>query len=255
MTLFVYDKTFDGILSCVFFAYEHRIIPDDILSEQFQIPLFIDNLYHVKTEKEKAWRVWSALEKKLSRIAQNMVLTTWLSELPEIEMLLFRYICKIIDHPKGYEMNFGDAGVIRIKEITQKVHAESERLIQFIRFQKTADDIYFSPVSPRFNVLSLIAPHFKSRYADQQWIIYDVGRNTGVYYDRQAVCQISFSLEDLQALKQPKLDDEKLSEEELFFQKMWKQYFRSTTIRERINLKLQRQHMPKRYWKFMTEMQ
>ncbi|MDO5664384.1 MAG: TIGR03915 family putative DNA repair protein [Bacteroidia bacterium] len=255
MILFIYDKTFDGLLSCLFFAYEQKKFPNCILSESDQKPLFIDEQYHIITEKEKSLRVWKALEKKLSKIAQNMMLSVWLSELPETEMLLFRYIRKNIDHPQGIEMNFGDDDVLRIKEIAQKVAKEAEQLRQFVRFQETADGIYFAPVTTRYNVLSLIISHFKERYANQQWIIYDTKRNIGLYYDTRIVQEISFSQKDLSKLKLGKLSDEKLSEEEAFFQKMWREYFKSTTIKERINLKLQRQHMPQRYWKYLTEMQ
>jgi len=255
MIIFTYDKTFDGLLSCVFFAYEQKKFPDFILSESDQKPLFVDEQYRIITEKEKSLRVWKALEKKLSKIAQNMMLSVWLSELPETEMLLFRYIRKNIDHPEGVEMNFGDDDVLRIKEIAQKVAREAEQLRQFVRFQETADGIYFAPVSPRYDVLSLIVSHFQSRYAGQPWIIYDTNRNTGLYYDTRSVVEVSFSQKDLSDLRLGVLDEEKLSSDETFFQQMWKEYFKSTTIKERINLKLQRQHMPRRYWRYLTEMQ
>ena len=255
MTLFVYDKTLDGLLCCVFFAYEHKIRPNDIIADTAQRPLLVEISHVIKTDTQKSGRVWAGLEKKLSKISRNMLLLVWLSELPEVEMLLFRYICKIIDGPEGFEMNFGDADVVRVKEIAKKVAGESREIIQFVRFQRTADNIYFAPISPKFNILSLIIPHFEARYADQQWIIYDTRRNSGLYYDKSSVRYISFSEQDFEALKSGKVEDEKLSDEELFFQKLWKEYFKSTTIRERINLRLQRQHMPKKYWRYLTEMQ
>ena len=254
MIIFTYDKTFDGLLSCVFFAYEQKKFPDLILSESDQKPLFVDEQYRVITEKEKSERVWKALNKKLSGIARNMMLSVWLSELPETDMLLFRYIRKNIDHPRGVEMNVGDDDVLRVKEIAQKVAREAERLRQFVRFQETADGIYFAPVAPRYDVLSLIVSHFQSRYAGQPWIIYDTNRNTGMYYDTRSVTEVSFSQKDLSDLRLGSLDEEKLSGDEAFIQQMWKEYFRSTTIKERINLKLQRQHMPRRYWRYLTEM-
>ncbi len=47
MIVFTYDNTFDGLLSCVFFAYEQRKFPDLILSEFEQKPLFINERYYV----------------------------------------------------------------------------------------------------------------------------------------------------------------------------------------------------------------
>lgn len=255
MAIFLYDKTLDGLLSCIFFSYEQKIVPEAILSQDAQRSFLMDEVYTISADTKKAGRVWSGLEKKISKIAQNMLLLVWLSELPEVEMLLFRYICKVIDAPKGYEMNFGDEDVIRVKEITRKVAGESRKFIQFVRFQRTADNIYFAPIAPRFNILSLIVSHFEARYTDQQWIIYDTNRNSGIYYDKATTRYISFSEKDLTALKSGIIEEEKLSDEEILFQKMWKEYFQSITVKERINLKLQRQNMPKRYWKYLTEVQ
>jgi len=76
-----------------------------------------------------------------------MALLVWLSELPETEMLLFGYFRKIIDHQHGFEMNFGDSDVLRVKEIARKVNGEAEKIRQFVRFQKTKDGIFFAPIS------------------------------------------------------------------------------------------------------------
>lgn len=255
MILFLYDKTFEGLLSCIFFAYARKRFPDMILSDTDQQPLFADERYVVDTDKEKASRVWSSLEKKLSKIARRMMMGVWITGLPETEMLLFRYIRKNIEHPEGVELNFGDSDVIRIKEIAQQVSREVHRLVQFVRFQETSDGIWFAPVSSRYNVLPLVVKHFRSRYAAQPWILFDATRNQGIYWDTHTLREVSFSPADLAVLRPGRLEGEKRSEEEQFFQQMWRAYFRSITIRERLNPKLQRQHMPKKYWKYLTEMQ
>ena len=151
-------------------------------------------------------------------------------------------------------MNFGDDDVLRVKEIAQKVGKEAEQLRQFVRFQKTANGMFFAPVEPKYRVLPLIEPHFRERYAVQPWIIYDTRRNSGLFYDGHDVREISFPAETLAELKRGKLAEEKVSAGEALFQEMWRTYFESTTIKERLNLKLQRQHMPQRYWKYLTEM-
>ncbi|MDD3778627.1 MAG: DUF4130 domain-containing protein, partial [Proteiniphilum sp.] len=52
-----------------------------------------------------------------------------------------------------------------------------------------------------------------------------------------------------------KLDEEMMAADEKLFQELWKGYFKAMTIKERINPRLQRQHMPKRFWKYLTEKQ
>ncbi|VBB45658.1 conserved hypothetical protein [uncultured Paludibacter sp.] len=253
MTAFCYDKTFEGLLCCVFFAFETKETPDILLGTDEVKPLFLEKSFTVVTETDKSKRVWKGLEKKISKSACQMLLIVWLSELPEIEMLLFRYICKAFKAPKSIELNFGDTDVLRCAEIFKKVNTSSLKVIQFVRFQKTSDGVYFAPISPDFNVITLVADHFKERYADQQWIIYDTKRKFGLYYDLNKVTEITFTEEPVN--KSGKLKEEQMDGEEQLYQQMWKNYFKTMAIKERINPCLQRQHMPVRYWKYLTEMQ
>ena len=253
--IFTYDKTFEGFLSCVFFAYEQKIQPDTIQGEYEPKPLFFDYSYHIITEEEKSKRVWLSLESKLSPFARKMLFNVWLSEVDEFETLLFRYVCKIIDSTISIEMNFGDDDILAVSKIAKKVGSEARKVIQFVRFQQTKDGIYFAPVAPRYNIISLTVNHFKKRYADQEWIIYDTNRKFGLYYDLSEVNEITFDRKLLEAFTQGALKDDKASESEVFFKNLWKTYFQHLTIKERLNPQLQLQNMPKRYWKYLSEMQ
>ncbi|RYE25413.1 MAG: DUF4130 domain-containing protein, partial [Sphingobacteriales bacterium] len=39
------------------------------------------------------------------------------------------------------------------------------------------------------------------------------------------------------------------------YQLLWKSYFNNSNIKERKNMKLHIQHIPRRYWKYLTEKQ
>ena len=43
------------------------------------------------------------------------------------------------------------------------------------------------------------------------------------------------------------------TDEEFEYQDLWNNYFKSTNIKSRINKKLHTQHIPKRYWKYLSE--
>ncbi len=43
--------------------------------------------------------------------------------------------------------------------------------------------------------------------------------------------------------------------DERLYQQLWRNYVRYTAITERTNPRKQRQDMPVRYWKYLTEMQ
>lgn len=254
MNIFTYDKTFEGLLTAVFDAYDRKLFPDGLFDVKAPLPLFYDQVIHVVTESVKADRVWKGLKKKLSKMGLSFLTAVWLSELPGSDILLFRYIRKVFDSAVSVEFNFGDPDVLEVSKITKKVSYERSRVIQFIRFQKTADNIFFAAIEPLYNVLSLVTEHFKDRFRDQKWILYDLKRRYGFYYDLSEVTEIHFG-EDTHHLISGRLSGELLAEDEKQYQKLWKEYFRSLTIKERINPKLHRQNLPPRFWKYLIEKQ
>ena len=163
MTVFVYDKTFEGLLTAVFDAYSRRSFPDLLLAEGEPFPLFYDEAVTICTDDAKVDRVWKGLQKRLSAMALSVITVTWLSELPETDMLLFRYIRKAIDAPRTVELNFGYPDVLEVSKVWKKVTNERLRVIQFLRFQKAVDGTFFAAVKPVYNVLPLTLAHLKDQ--------------------------------------------------------------------------------------------
>ena len=252
MNIFLYDKTFEGLLTSVFEAYSRRIFPDALLLEGEPLPLFYDEIFTVITDEEKSGRVWRGLQKKLSSAALACLAQCWLAEEPETPMLLFRYIRKAIDAPRTIELNFGDPDVLEVSKIWKKVTNERLRVIQFLRFQKAADGTFFAAVKPIYNVLPLTLPHLKDRFADQCWLLYDLKREYGYYYDLKETTEVRFEEKEAHLLS-GLLSEELMDADEKLFQQMWKTYFKSIAIKERLNPKLHCQHMPARFWKYMPE--
>ena len=143
-----------------------------------------------------------------------------------------------------------------MSQIAKSVSREKHRMEAFVRFKKTAEDIFFAVIDPDFNVLPLISPHFKGRYADQRWLIYDEKRRYGLFYDLNSVQDVHLSSEHNKSMiEQAQLTDTSitLDAQEALYDQLWKDYFKSTNIVERRNIKLHLQHVPKRYWKYLTE--
>ena len=102
-------------------------------------------------------------------------------------------------------------------------------------------------------MLPLIEKHFKERYADQRWLIYYGTRKYGLYYDLKSVETVNISFNDNAG--NGKNIAAIFGEKEELYQHLWQQYFKSVNIASRKNTKLHIQHMPKRYWKYLTEKQ
>ena len=248
MTVYVFDGTMDGLLTAVFDAFSLKEEPQELLAEGDALPLFCERTYRVTTDEEKARRVWTGLEKKLTREALRLISVSWLSELRELNTPLFLYICKVFKLG-DISRNFTDPDVLAVTNIARRVLHEQLRMKQFIRFQKAKDGTYLGVVSPDHNVLPIVIDHFQDRFNDQPWLIYDAKRHYGYYYERLRVGEqssgighaapIRVTFEDEAAvpfdLRNGKMDADVLSDNDQLFQDLWRTYFKAICIKERMN--------------------
>ncbi|MBD0222811.1 DUF4130 domain-containing protein, partial [Acinetobacter baumannii] len=102
----------------------------------------------------------------------------------------------------------------------------------------------------------LIQPHFKRRYQDQRWLIYDEQRKFGLYYDLREIHEVSLEASEVDRNLKNGMSQSfqlELDEQEVLYDQLWKDYFKSVNITERQNIKLHVQYLPKRYWRYLNE--
>jgi len=253
MLYYLFDHTFEGLLTAVFDAFSRKENPDRITGNDSATPLFTE-AYLVLTDEDRSKRVLDALKKKISKSALQMLFVSFLAESETTYKHIFNYIAKAVVSNKSIELNFGDDDVLELSKTFKKVQNEYTRMKQFVRFQKTSDGMFFGAIEPRYDVIPLCIDFFQDRYADQQWILYDIKRNYGIFYDLHQTQIVRFDELPI-SLQTGQLQEEKLDETEIAFRNLWKDYLKAVTIQERKNLKLQKQHMPVRFWKYLTEKQ
>lgn len=253
MTRLIYDGSFEGFLTGVFELYDQKLQSTELVRGTLFQPLLEEKIIHVHADAPKAERVWSGLKRKISTESLNNVFKTFLSEQPDMERHLLEFIRNTFQSPGPVEKDFGNRSTLYISQTARKVHREKHRMEAFVRFQRTSDDIYYAPIEPDFNVLPLIIKHFKDRYADQHWIIYDRRRGYGIRYNHNSgeVEEIQISFEE--NLSGAFLPESVVAEEEPHYQQLWQQYFSSVNISPRKNTRLHVRHVPLRYWRYLTE--
>ncbi|MDT0555900.1 TIGR03915 family putative DNA repair protein [Patiriisocius hiemis] len=248
-----YDGSFEGFLSTIFYAYEQKLSHFSIKKDSLATTTFFDETITIPTETEKAKRVWKGISKKCSVNGRKNIYRAFLSEFPDIEDKLSYYIQLELSSKQHWNSNYADPIILKIAQVVKVVRREKHRMDAFVRFKQTKDGVYFATIEPDFNVLPLNVSHFKNRFADQEWIIYDLKRKYGVHYNLKEVNFIEIALEK-DSLKESK-QSLYFSEKEQAFQELWKNYFKSTNIESRKNMKLHIKHVPKRYWKYLSEKQ
>ncbi len=249
-TTLLYDGSFDGFLCCVFMVYEQKIT-DPVIRKLSQTNNQLFTITEeVITQKDKAKRVWNGFMKKTKKNEQRDFFKAFLSEIKGVENTLLNYMRNVFDKEANQNIDFSNKDILKISQVARMVGREKHRMEAFVRFQLTEDGIYIATVTPDFNVLPLIIHHFKDRYADQKWLIIDIARKYGIYYNLNSVEMVTF--EELNTIN-PNTIKEHFSHQETDFQKLWKTYYHNVNIASRKNTKLHLQHLPKRYWKYLTE--
>ena len=247
----VYDGTFDGFLTCVFHIYELKLKSVTFQRQNNVQESLFGNTIEIITDTKKADRVWKGIKGKTSITGSSRLFNSFLSEHENIESLLLNYIQQAFESSIHIDSDFSNETVLRVSQIAKSVGREKHRMEAFVRFKLTLDGVYFANIEPDFDVLPLISMHFEKRYADQKWIIYDLKRNYGLFYDLVKVEVMQLSLPD--TYDPTKTTLEFFTNSEIEFQTLWQDYFESTNISSRKNMKLHVQHVPKRYWKYLSE--
>ena len=250
---YTYDGTFEGLLTVLFSIYESKSPPNSMQPEATaQTGLFAQPIY-LDTDETRATRVWEGLLKTMNTEARARLYHVFLSEDADRELLIFRYVDLALRSPQDVAENYANVDVRRVQRLAQMMFREKHRMEAFVRFEKTADELFHATIEPDMDVLPLIAAHFTKRYADQRWLIYDRRRHYGLYYDLTRTDIVQF--ENPTGPKSTGISATVLDEREPLFRHLWQTYFDHVNIPERKNLKLHRRHMPLRYWKYLSEKQ
>ncbi len=196
MTLLSYDSTFEGFLTVVFeifefkYSYPKIIKHSDAQQNIFAMPT------EIITDTVKADRVMKRLKEQLGSDGVRSLIYSFLSEKEGVEDLLLSVIDYAITNSNQNILNdFANDAVLQISQLTKSVGREKHRMEAFIRFELLKDNIYFAKIDPDFNVLTLIIKHFRNRYQDQKWLIYDLRRKYGAYYDLNSVEIVTMDLD------------------------------------------------------------
>ncbi|MEQ8711995.1 MAG: TIGR03915 family putative DNA repair protein [Cyclobacteriaceae bacterium] len=248
--ILIYDGSFEGFLSCVFEVFERKMDKVTVTKVGAKVGNLFSVEHQVVTNDQHANRVWKGLKKRLHTRELQRLYAAFLSERSEVEDLLLYYIRRAFESDVIVTGDYGDPAVLKIAQFAKNVGREAHRMEAFVRFKLTSDGIYFANIAPDFDVIPLISEHFEKRYADQRWVIYDLTRKYGIYYDLNKVETIELSLSTSSGVDQaePIFDPS-----EMEFQQLWKDYFQSTNIKERKNMRLHVRHVPRRYWRYLSE--
>jgi probable DNA metabolism protein len=243
--IYLYDGTFYGLLGLCLNLIKSGETPSDIVSEALedkQEGLF-DTKIFFETDMKLYEEMKAAIISKMGKTSFDGIAWAYLSENKRIEPDIFRYILFGFEKGRDADKHMTDDRFIPVYRAYRQVCMEAHRFKGFLRFEEIKPGIFYAGLEPDHNIIMMLASHFKRRLSGLNWIIHDKKRGTAVFYDTKTCAlreAVSFELPDP-------------SGSEADYSAMWASYFGAMGIKERKNYRLQRQLVPKKYRKHMTE--
>lgn len=256
MVDYLYDGTFDGLLTCVHCHYYEEKASGiyDVISYQTNI---MKDSRNVITDAEKAQVVYKAIKNKISDYALRQVYHTFLSCSKDKENMILQYL--ILGFRKGpsFHSFHSDPVVKDVEKTAKRVGFEVHRLMGLVRFSTAkivVDDdmgkkdirkeLLYGKIDPDNDILELLGDHFADRLKNEIFVLHDNQREKALFY-QDGSWYIAYL---------PRLLKIEFSNEEEENRRLWKTYFRVIAIEARKNPKCQKSFMTIRYWKNLTEM-
>ena len=243
MFVYTYDGSFDGLLTSIYEAYYGTDIIDDLVPVDNMEENFLMEKKHIETDREKANKVYNAIENKISKDSLRRVFYAYLSELDRHGISILKYIQVGFKVGRQVDLDLTRDVVRKIDEIYHKVARENHRMLGLLRFKELENGILYGSMETDYNIVGLMAPHFAARLANENWIIHDLRRGIAVFYNKK-----EWVIKDIE-VNNPLI----LKETEEDYQNLWKEYFKHISIQTKTNPKLQKRNMPMRYWKHLLE--
>lgn len=236
--IYLYNDTFIDLLNIIFYLLNNNITPKDIKTFDKYIPNLFDMPVSLNLKNQKI---------NLSKNVLKSIYYVYLSSNDKKEIITYYFIKNYLKYKNEVFFHRNLNCVNYVIQISNYVSREAHKLKGFLRFQKMKNNFYYAIMSPTNNVIGILTNHFSKRLKNEYFIIKDEKRNIYAFYDSKKIIYLTD-----EEIKQLNLQTDEIEEE---IELLWKSFFKTISIKERINLKCQRNFMPKKYWKYIIEME
>jgi len=193
---------------------------------------------------------------EISSNAFDNIMLAWLSELP-IEREIIAYGRGVLAAAQEFNNlddkrraagkaanNRTNSDALTVLTTAYKVQIEVHRMMGLLRFTVNEDGEFIARCETDHLILPCLGDFFTARFGDTPWAIIDEKRGLALRRKPQGRAKINILEESGEDFSAAKSDE---------WEELWKHYHKTINNEDRNNPDLQRQLMPKRYWKHLPE--
>ena len=238
---YLYDGTWENLIELIFWLIKEKRKPLEIIEEEkYEPTLFNMPIKPIRNGNTKD------MEKRMPRESLRIAYYVFLSNKKNKELIIYYFLLNSLkyQHQIIYMRNL--KCVNEALNIQKRVSREAHKWKGFLRFKETKNHFLYAEFNADNNILGILAKHFQKRLPKEYWLIKDQTRDILCIYDQK---NLHF-LESKDLTINLKIEKEEIETEEL-----WKTFFQTIAIKERLNRKCQQNFMPKKYWQNILEME
>lgn len=234
-----YDNSLDGLFTVIF--EEYKYIESALITVKSEQLDFLNDDIFIETDTDKSSRVKKSIIDKFGFNFYRSINYAFVSENPDTSTIIARTIKNMYKYGYNY-INSSDKTAVAFNSICKNSTRELHSYKGLLRFKEIQDGFLFAEFEPNNDILQLLTYHFKNRLKNEKFVIYDKKRSKcAIYVDKE------LEFYDVKEIFKEESDNEKM------FEECWIEFYNSVAIKERQNLKLMQNNMPKKYWKYLPE--
>lgn len=251
MRVYQCEDSLEGVGTAIYRAYEeHAEHQDTWIRVDRELMLFGEYI-PVETDPERAEKVLRTLRRRFGQEDYQSLCMALATPDPEKAQAVYQTVVyglraeplpgHLLDHQT-------DSRVLQTFRLAQKAGREYSQLREFLRFRELQRGILYAENQFKNQVLPYLMVHFADRFPQEDFAIRDIGRGLLGVHPAGGEWYLTNSRELLEALKKAGYSAREMAYEELF---CW--FCHKIAIKERRNIGLQNQMIPKRFQKYTIE--
>lgn len=237
--IYLYSNTFSDLLNLINYILKNKISPINIKNEYYSKTLLEETYYpKIQNDDDLERRIIN----KIGKYAFATMCHVFLSDYVDKEMIIYLFLKNALIYKNNICYMRNIPSVSKALKISSYVRREAHKFKGFVRFKELDNGFLYSEIEPENNIIYMLCDHFKNRLKNEYWIIKDNKREILGLYDKKR-CYIFSSCNF----------DAKLAHDN--YEDLWKEFYKTIDIKERKNDRCRMNFMPKKYWKYIVEVE
>lgn len=250
-TILICEDSMEGILTGVYEAYEMRRAHETIRLQTYGIDNYrlFATYREVKADAAKSEKVLRTVYRRFGEDAYTQICQAMVSyDGTKADAVYHTIVTGLSGQYRGNLMDhLSNRYVHKVFKLSRNTGIEIHHLLGFLRFCELRGGVLLARYSPKNDITAMIMPHFANRLPKEDFAIYDEQRGYYAVHPKEKQWYLvrgKLPFEEGQ---------EEYSKAEGEYQELYRHFCQSIAVTERKNLGLQRNMLPLRFRKHMTE--